>query len=182
MSAPRAGSAAAPQLRHSPLARRRCESTLTFAQSSHRSTWLAPLLFLHQRGSSGYFVVVLATYSFLSRFRFSLRELSRPPFRSLSRCQPVFLPARAMRGLRRALVRAREAVDDWQLAARADLFPSAVRRRDGCRIFPCAAFQYCHASHILPPARMLSAAAAAAAARCFRHLAAPPSVAHGAII
>ena len=34
------------------------------------------------------------------------------------------------RGLRRALVRAREAVDDWQLAARADLFPSAVRRRE----------------------------------------------------
>ena len=52
---------------------------------------------------------------------------SHLPFSRAAACRSC-LAGRAMRGLRRALVRAREAVDDWQLAARADLFPSAVRR------------------------------------------------------
>ena len=69
-----------------------------------------------------------------------------------------------MRGLRRALVRAREAVDDWQLAARADLFPSAVRRGAPCCCSSFLSF-LCHAlMHSFLLARTLAAAAAAAAA------------------
>jgi hypothetical protein len=178
--------AAAPSLRDSLASRppsRRRESTLTFAPSTHRSTWLPAVLkatkiFWIFCGGAGHLFVPCRVFDFLC-------------VNSLDRLSALF-PAASRSSSRRARCAGYAArwcapAKPWTTGSLLRA-PTCFRRRcvaetDAAAYISVQLFLYCHASHILPPARMFSAiAAAAAAARCFRHLAAPPSVAYGAII